>query len=168
MSSQSVIEAARTLQPLISEHRRADELHARLTPEVVAAAGKAGLFRLFAPREAGGLEVAPPDAFRATAEVAAADPAVSWYMVNSIPASMTAAIIPEPERRQLFAEPDRNFGFSAVALAARVVADDGPRLVNGRPGVRLFLVRTDRLDNRPDLAAGRCHARYRQQPGQHA
>lgn len=48
MSSQSVIEAARALQPLISEHRRAGELRARLVPEVVAAVGKAGLFRLFA------------------------------------------------------------------------------------------------------------------------
>lgn len=176
MSSQSVVEAARALQPLISEHRRAGELRARLVPEVVAAVGKAGLFRLFAPREAGGLEVAPPEAFLATAEIAAADPAVSWYMVNSIPACMAAAIIPETERRQLFADPERNFGFSAVALAtarpaaggyrlngswpvvtgcedarwcalaARVVAEDGPRLVNGRPEVRLFLVPTEQLE----------------------
>ncbi|MBK9426519.1 MAG: acyl-CoA dehydrogenase family protein [Gammaproteobacteria bacterium] len=176
MSSQSVIEAARALQPLISEHRRAGELRARLVPEVVAAAGKAGLFRLFAPRETGGLEVAPSEAFLATAEIAAADPAVSWYMVNSIPACMAAAVIPETERRALFAEPDRNFGFSAVALAtakpapggfclsgswpvvtgcedarwcalmARVVDESGPRLVNGRPEVRLFLVPTEQLD----------------------
>ena len=175
MSSQSVIEAARALQPLISEHRRAGELRARLVPEVVAAAGKAGLFRLFAPRETGGLEVAPSEAFLATAEIAAADPAVSWYMVNSIPACMAAAVIPETERRALFAEPDRNFGFSAVALAtakpapggfrlsgswpvvtgcedarwcalmARVVDESGPRLVNGRPEVRLFLVPTEQL-----------------------
>lgn len=176
MSSQSVIEAARALQQLISEHRRAGELRARLVPEVVAAAGKAGLFRLFAPRETGGLEVAPSEAFLATAEIAAADPAVSWYMVNSIPACMAAAVIPETERRALFAEPDRNFGFSAVALAtakpapggfrlsgswpvvtgcedarwcalmARVVDESGPRLVNGRPEVRLFLVPTEQLD----------------------
>ncbi|MFZ2209541.1 MAG: acyl-CoA dehydrogenase family protein [Porticoccaceae bacterium] len=176
MSSQSVIEAARALQPLISEHRRAGELRARLVPEVVAAVGKAGLFRLFAPRETGGLEVAPSEAFLATAEIAAADPAVSWYMVNSIPACMAAAILPETERRQLFADPERNFGFSAVALAtarpaaggyrlngswpvvtgcedakwcalaARVVAEEGPRLVNGRPEVRLFLVPTEQLE----------------------
>ena len=86
MSDANPIVAARALQPLIGEKRRDGELRARLVPEVVAAAGKAGLFRLFAPREVGGLEVTPSQAFLATAEIAAADPAVSWYMVNSIPA----------------------------------------------------------------------------------
>ncbi len=176
MSDQSVVEAARTLQPLISEHRRAGELRARLTPDVVAAVGKAGLFRMFAPREVGGLEVTPSEAFDATVEIAAADPAVSWYMVNSMPACLLAAILPEAERGQLFAEPDRHFGFSAVALAtaaptaggyqlsgswpvvtgcedalwcvlaARVMHGDSPRLVNGRPEVRLFLVPTAQVE----------------------
>ena len=176
MNSADPIAAARALQPLISEKRRDGELRARLVPEVVAAVGKAGLFRLFAPREVGGLEVTPAEAFRATAEIAAADPAVSWYMVNSIPACMAAAVIPEAESRQLFAEPERNFGFSAVALAtakpapggyrlsgswpvvtgcedarwcalmARVVDESGPRLLNGRPEARLFLVPTAQLE----------------------
>lgn len=176
MNTGCPVEAARALQPLIDEKRREGELRARLVPEVVAAAGSAGMFRLFAPREVGGLEVTPRQAFLATAEIAAADPAVSWYMVNSIPACMAAALLPETERRELFAEPDRNFGFSAVALAtakpapggyrlsgswpvvtgcedsrwcalmARVVDEDGPRLVNGRPEVRLFLVPTERLE----------------------
>ena len=117
MNTGCPVEAARALQPLIDEKRREGELRARLVPEVVAAAGSAGMFRLFAPREVGGLEVTPRQAFLATAEIAAADPAVSWYMVNSIPACMAAALLPETERRELFAEPDRNFGFSAVALA---------------------------------------------------
>lgn len=176
MNTGCPVEAARALQPLIDEKRREGELRARLVPEVVAAAGSAGMFRLFAPREVGGLEVTPRQAFLATAEIAAADPAVSWYMVNSIPACMAAALLPETERRELFAEPDRNFGFSAVALAtakpapggyrlsgswpvvtgcedsrwcalmARVVDEDGPSLVNGRPEVRLFLVPTERLE----------------------
>ncbi|MAS40112.1 MAG: hypothetical protein CMK33_00160 [Porticoccaceae bacterium] len=176
MNTGCPVEAARALQPLIDEKRREGELRARLVPEVVAAAGSAGMFRLFAPREVGGLEVTPRQAFLTTAEIAAADPAVSWYMVNSIPACMAAALLPETERRELFAEPDRNFGFSAVALAtakpapggyrlsgswpvvtgcedsrwcalmARVVDEDGPRLVNGRPEVRLFLVPTERLE----------------------
>lgn len=176
MNTACPVEMAKSLHALISEKRREGELRARLVPEVVAAVGRAGMFRLFAPREVGGLEVTPRQAFLATAEIAAADPAVSWYMVNSIPACMAAAVLPDAERRALFAEPDRNFGFSAVALAtakpapggyrlsgswpvvtgcedsrwcalmARVVDEDGPRLVNGRPEVRLFLVPTERVE----------------------
>ena len=176
MNTACPVEMAKSLYPLISEKRREGELRARLAPEVVEAVGRAGMFRLFAPVEVGGLEVTPRQAFLATAEIAAADPAVSWYMVNSIPACMAAAVVPDAERRALFAEPDRNFGFSAVALAtaraapggyrlsgswpvvtgcedsrwcalmARVVDEDGPRLVNGRPEVRLFLVPTERVE----------------------
>ncbi len=176
MNTACPVEMAKSLYPLISEKRREGELRARLAPEVVAAVGRAGMFRLFAPVEVGGLEVTPRQAFLATAEIAAADPAVSWYMVNSIPACMAAAVVPDAERRALFAEPDRNFGFSAVALAtakpapggyrlsgswpvvtgcedsrwcalmARVVDEDGPRLGNGRPEVRLFLVPTERVE----------------------
>ena len=66
MSSKTIEEIAIELQPLITEHRREGEINARLASPVVNAVGKAGLFRLFAPQEVGGLEVSPSDAFRAT------------------------------------------------------------------------------------------------------
>ncbi|MEZ0151525.1 MAG: acyl-CoA dehydrogenase family protein [Candidatus Reddybacter sp.] len=128
MSNKSIEKIAIDLQPLIVEHRRDGERQARLASSVVNAVGKAGLFRLFAPKEVGGLEASPPDAFRATVAISAADPAVSWYMVNSMPACMIAAALPEAERKALFAEPDKNFGFSAVALAKATPVDGGYRL----------------------------------------
>jgi alkylation response protein AidB-like acyl-CoA dehydrogenase len=135
MNTACPVEMAKSLYPLISEKRREGELRARLAPEVVEAVGRAGMFRLFAPVEVGGLEVTPRQAFLATAEIAAADPAVSWYMVNSIPACMAAAVVPDAERRALFAEPDRNFGFSAVALATARAAPGGYRLSGSWPVV---------------------------------
>ena len=59
MDSHPIITTARELQPLIREHLVAGEQQARLTKEVVTAVGQAGLFRLYAPREVGGLEVPP-------------------------------------------------------------------------------------------------------------
>lgn len=128
MSNKSVEQVAIDLQPLLVEHRREGETQARLASPVVNAVGKAGLFRLFAPKEVGGLEVSPPDAFRATVAISAADPAVGWYMVNSMAACMIAAALPETERNALFGEPDLNFGFSAVALAKATPVDGGYRL----------------------------------------
>ena len=59
MEENPIIGVARDLQPLIREHTEAGEERARLMPGVVKAAGEAGLFRLYAPREVGGLEVLP-------------------------------------------------------------------------------------------------------------
>ena len=78
MNLHPVVSATHELQPLIREHLVEGEERARLTPEVVSAAGQAGLFRLFAPREVGGLEVLPSVAFAALEAASAADPAVGW------------------------------------------------------------------------------------------
>ncbi|MEZ0121829.1 MAG: acyl-CoA dehydrogenase family protein [Candidatus Reddybacter sp.] len=176
MSTHPVVAAATALQPLITEYRLEAEETSRLNPAVVEAAGKAGLFRLYAPAEVGGLEVNPVDAFKAIEAVSAADPALSWYIVNSVPACLAAAGLPEQERNALFAEPDKNFGFSAVvsgravpegdgyrlsgswpvvtgcvdsrwcALLGMVVDGDAPRQVNGKPDARIFLVPTEKLE----------------------
>ena len=92
MESHPIIDTARDLQALISEHLEAGERRARLAPEVVSAAGEAGLFRLFAPREAGGLEVSLPVALTVVEIVGAADPAVGWYMINSMRPSLATAM----------------------------------------------------------------------------
>ena len=78
MNSHLVVAAAHELQPFIRKHLLAGEKRARLVQEVVTAVGQAGLFRMFAPREVGGLEVPPSVAFAATEIVSAADPAVGW------------------------------------------------------------------------------------------
>ncbi len=135
MSTSPIVAAAAALRPLISEHRREGELQARLSDKVIKAVGAAGLFRMFAPKEAGGLEVTPTEAFNATVEISASDPAVTWLMVNSMAPCIMSALIPEAERNEMFADPDRNFGFSAVALAEAVPVDGGYSLSGSWPVV---------------------------------
>ena len=179
MESHPIIDTARDLQPLISQYLEEGERRARLAPEVVSAVGQAGLFRLFAPREVGGLEVSLPVALAAVEVVGAADPAVGWYMINSMRPSLATAHVPEAERAELFAEPDRNFGNSPLpggkatpveggylitgqwplvtgcedanwcGLGGMVMAGDGPRQVNGRPDIRYFFIPTADLDIEP-------------------
>ncbi len=175
MNSHPVVAAAVELQPLIREHLVAGEKRARLTEQVVTAAGQAGLFRLFAPREVGGLDVLPSVGLAAIEAVSAADPALGWYMVNSTPACLTAAYVAESARAEPFAETDQHFGFSAApsgkaipsadgyhvsgewplvtgcedakwcALSGVVMDGDAPRQVNGLPDGRLFLIPTSAL-----------------------
>lgn len=135
MGSESIVDIATALRPLISEHRREGEKRARLSNEVIQAAGKAGLFRMFAPKEVGGLEVTPVEAFNATVEISAADPALSWLIVNSMAPCMMSALLPEAERNAMFSEPDRNFGFSAVALAEATPVEGGYSLTGSWPVV---------------------------------
>jgi indole-3-acetate monooxygenase len=179
MELHPIMEAARDLQPLIGQHVEEGEQRARLAPEVVAAVGEAGLFRLFAPREAGGLEVSLPVALAVTEIIGAADAAVGWYMINSMRPSLATAYVPEPERAELYAEPDRNFGNSPLpggkaipveggylvsgqwpmvtgcedakwcGLGGMVIEGDGPRQVNGRPDIRYLFIPTADLDIEP-------------------
>ncbi len=167
-----LVTAALELQPIIQKYLDTGEQEARLANEVFAAVGQAGLFRLFAPHEVGGLEASPTVALAAIEAVSAADPAVGWCIGNSQPACLAAGWLAESERAQLFAEPNRNFGFSAspsgravpendgyrlsgqwpvvtgcedaawCALAGLVMDGDMPRQVNGLPDGRLFLVPT--------------------------
>ena len=179
MNSHPVVAAAHELQPLIRKHLLAGEKRARVVQEVVTAVGQAGLFRMFAPREVGGLEVPPSVAFAATEIVSAADPAVGWYIVNSTPACLVAGSLPENARTDVFADPNHNFGFSAApagrgipttggyrvsgtwpvvtgcedagwCLLAGLVMDGGaPRQMNGGPDGRLFLIPTSALTIAP-------------------
>lgn len=71
----------------------AGEKRARLTDEVVSAVGQAGLFRLFAPQEVGGLEASPPTALAAIEAVSTADPAVGWCIGNSQPICLAAGFL---------------------------------------------------------------------------
>ena len=135
MNSHPIITTAHDLQPLIRQHLVEGEQRARLTNEVVTAVGQAGLFRLYAPQEVGGLEVPPPVALAAIEAVSAADPAVGWYMLNSIPACLAAASLPESARTELFAEPHRNFGFSAVPGGRATPVEDGYRVSDQWPVV---------------------------------
>lgn len=50
-----------------------------MAPEVLAAAGDAGMFRLVAPREVGGWELSVPELFAVMSELAYGDASVAWH-----------------------------------------------------------------------------------------
>ncbi len=171
-----LVTTAEDLVPLVVAHRQQGEAEARMPRPVLKAAGAAGMFRIFAPREVGGHEAPLPVAAKVFEVIAAADPTVAWYMVNSIPASHAVAYLAPEHRDELFAEPDRHFGVCIApggratpsghgfrlegdwplvtgvldarwcVLAGLVMDGDRPAKVDGHVDVRMFLVPTELLD----------------------
>lgn len=109
-----LLDAAAGLVPLVEAHRAEGDATAQLPRPVLGAAGAAGMFRLFAPAEVGGHEAPLPVAAAVFELLSAIDPTLTWYMVNSGAAGFAAARLQPAERDELFAEPDRNFGYSAA------------------------------------------------------
>jgi alkylation response protein AidB-like acyl-CoA dehydrogenase len=175
MPQHAIVGAVRDLHQLITAHRPEGDRQANLTREVLDACGEAGLFRMAAPREVGGLELLPHEVVAATQTVSRADPAVGWYAINSMAASFLAAFVGEEERHRLFEDPDANFGFAFMpggraipvqggyrlsgswpvmtggrdakwaAVVGQVMDGDAPRMVGGNPDTREFLIRTEDL-----------------------
>lgn len=128
MSDHSLVAAARELKPLIEKRRPEGESQAHLTREIVKACGEAGFFRMTAPKEVGGYEMLPSDVAKVTQIVSSADPAVGWYIQNSIPAGLAAARLEEAARNALFENPNLNFGNGGMPGGTAVSKDEGFRL----------------------------------------
>jgi indole-3-acetate monooxygenase len=128
--------AARTAAPaavlaVVAAHRAWAEANAKMAPEVVAAVGGAGLFRMVAPARYGGLELAVPDQVRALEALAHADPTVAWCASNAAVAGRAAAHLAPEAAARLFERPDAYHGFgNSVGGTARRVG--GGYLVSGR------------------------------------
>lgn len=125
------ITAAEELLPLLRVHQSWEEEHHRLAPEVVEAAGKAGMFRLVAPREMGGHAASLSLLARVVETLATVSPSLCWYIGNSAPAFFAAAGLSESERAPILEEPDRMHGFCAVSSAARALAIEGGFRLSG-------------------------------------
>ncbi|MDJ0853002.1 MAG: hypothetical protein QNK04_31915 [Myxococcota bacterium] len=164
MSPPSIVEKAHALVPLIREQRPEGDERARLTKRVVEACGRAGLFRMTGAAEAGGLECSLTDVIAASEVVSGADPAVGWYVQNSMQAWRMAAQLDAESRVEAFRNPDLHFGNASQNQGAATPVEGGYRLSGTWPVVTgvedsewAFLVGTlmedgepRSIDDRPD------------------
>jgi alkylation response protein AidB-like acyl-CoA dehydrogenase len=77
-ANESLLEAARALEPIITDYRDMTERDRRLARPVIDAMREAGMFRMFTPRALGGLETDPVTLARVTEEIAGFDSAAAW------------------------------------------------------------------------------------------
>ena len=100
----SLLKAARSLGPLILEHRDASERERRLSRPVIDAMREAGLFRMFTPRALGGLETDPLTLACVVEEVAGFDSAAAWTFQAGNTGAWWAGHMPEEGVAELFAD----------------------------------------------------------------
>jgi len=174
LDDDAVVEAARRLRPVLAAHRQEAERSARIATTVHEALAKAGMFRLMAPIEVGGVELDYPHVLAAMEEIAVGDVTASWYVVNSTLAAIRSGYLAPTDRDRVMAPSDTNFAFSGVPGGRAVpvsggfelsgtwplvtgCADADWALLNGivdrreapdqkRPEIRYFLVQVGELE----------------------
>lgn len=98
----SLIDVARSLGPIICEHRADAERERRLSRPVLDALYEAGLLRMFTPRSLGGLEVDPITRARVVEEISAHDTAAGWTLENPLDWAYLAARLPDEGAEEIY------------------------------------------------------------------
>lgn len=113
--------------------RRAAEIEQarRLPADLACRMARAGLFRVYLPREVGGDERSPLEVTAAFAAMAEADASVAWCLMIGANTGMLSAWLPPDRLRDIFSDPGI-ITASAVAPGGRAVADGDCYVVSGR------------------------------------
>ena len=102
-----------------------------LADDLVAALRASGLMMAGAPREVGGLELAPGLALRCADEVARGDASAGWCVSIAATSSLLAAYLPGESRTELFDDP-RGIAAGVWAPRGKGQTVDGGVVVTGR------------------------------------
>ncbi|WP_437999222.1 acyl-CoA dehydrogenase family protein [Sorangium sp. So ce185] len=124
----SLLDAARTLVPLVQKHAQQGERERRLPDPVARALREAGFFRMFRPAALGGLEADPLTAMQAIEELSRADGAAGWCAMICGATGAFDAYLPAEGGKEMYARPD--------VVTAGVFAPGG-RAVEVEGGVRV-------------------------------
>jgi alkylation response protein AidB-like acyl-CoA dehydrogenase len=98
----TLIDAARHILPVIRDHNAEAERERRLPRAALNALNDTGLLRMCTPRSLGGLEVDPLTCARVVEEVAAADSAAGWTLVNPLNYAFFCARLPDAGAEELY------------------------------------------------------------------
>jgi alkylation response protein AidB-like acyl-CoA dehydrogenase len=124
-------QAVREIAELAHELASETERERALAPELIARLRESGLMNAGAPREAGGLELAPGELLSRAEEIAAGDASAGWCVSIAATSSLLAGYLDEQGRAELFGDPR---GIAAGIFAPRGTARpvEGGFTVNGR------------------------------------
>jgi len=130
-SLDNLLEAVRTLEPVIRRHAAEAERERKLSAPVAAAMRAAGLYGMWCPKAFGGLEVDPTTAFRVIEEISRIDSAAGWNLQASTVADLLGAWFPAAGAAEVFRDP-RTILASAFFPPRSAVPVDGGYRVTGR------------------------------------
>ena len=121
----------REIGPGIREYSHTTEAERRLSGPAYRAMRDAGLYRMWRPREYGGLEVDPKTGFRVSEEVARFDSAAGWNLQLSIAVDTFLAWIPNAGVEEILRD-ERVTLAGAFNPPGQAIAEDGGYRVTGR------------------------------------
>lgn len=122
---------AREISALARELAPETERRRRLADDLVARLRESGLMLAGAPREVGGLELAPGLALRCSEEIARGDASAGWCVSIAATSSLLAAHLPDESRTELFDDP-RLIAAGVWAPRGKARPVDGGIVVSGR------------------------------------
>ncbi|WKB54990.1 acyl-CoA dehydrogenase family protein [Eleftheria terrae] len=128
----ALLDSVRELAPLLSQHAAGAEQERRLSPAVVEALARAGLYRLWVPREAGGLEVDPLTALAVFEAMARIDSAAAWNLTVSASAAPFLSWLPDDGVQEIFHGPATPVFSGGLFPPGQAVAADGGWRISGR------------------------------------
>jgi alkylation response protein AidB-like acyl-CoA dehydrogenase len=128
-----LLDAVRTLEPLIRAYAEEAEQHRRLPQPVVTALAAAGLFRLYTPHTLGGWEVEPVTFYRVVEALARIDASTAWcvWIASGNPVYVGRCLADE-SAEAVFGRDPQVATAGVVAPYGRAVIHDGGYLVSGR------------------------------------
>jgi alkylation response protein AidB-like acyl-CoA dehydrogenase len=127
-----LVGAAKSLAPVIESYRDESERE-RTTPRaLVAALAQADLLRMYAPKSQGGLEADPVMCLRVLEELAKADGAVAWNVMNWSAGHLYGARLAEPAAREIYARDPSVVISGALAPKGRAEVVEGGYRLSGR------------------------------------
>lgn len=133
------------LQPLIEQHAAANETNQRLDQQVVDALVDSGIYRMWMPKEVGGVELSPTKSLELLANVAYADSGAAWVlMATGLATGTTGAYIGDEAAAAIYS--DEGFG---------LIAGQGTRMGSATTTDGGYLLSGDW-----QFASGIKHARY--------
>lgn len=104
----------------------------RLPADVVAALREAGVFRLWLPRELGGIEAGPTAVINLLETLAAADGSTGWCSATGLASNCAGAFLSEAGARELYPTGRELAGGALMPGGRAVPQPDGSFVVTGR------------------------------------
>ncbi|HZR99193.1 MAG TPA: acyl-CoA dehydrogenase family protein [Chloroflexota bacterium] len=131
-ASMDLIDAATALAPVIASYRDESERERSLPRALVTALAEADLLRMYAPKSQGGLEADPVTCLRVLEELAKADGAVAWNVMNWGAGHLCGARLAEPAVREIYARDPSVVISGALAPKGRAEVVEGGYRLSGR------------------------------------
>ncbi len=129
--TRSLIEAVRSLEPIIASYRDEAERNRQLSRPVFEALADAGLFKLLVPQKFGGLETDLKTFIQVIEEVSRIDSAAGWCLSIGAVQGRWAAYLHDDVARAIF-EPPRALMAGAATPSGRAVVVQGGYRMTGR------------------------------------